>query len=67
MMEAALKNGLFTKMFKRISSADIYRAIDNFYQNELSPNSWMDMVASKGGTTRAALDSSGKNKCWRIN
>ena len=24
---------------------------------DLSPNSWMERVASKGGTTRAALDS----------
>ena len=36
-------------------------AVELFNQSDLSPNSWMDKVASKGGTTRAALDSMDDN------
>ena len=32
-------------------------AVELFNQSSLSANSWMQKVASKGGTTRAALDS----------
>ncbi len=36
-------------------------AVELFNQNDLSPDTWMDRVASKGGTTRAALDSMDDN------
>jgi pyrroline-5-carboxylate reductase len=32
-------------------------AIELFNQSDLSPEGWIDRVASKGGTTQAAIDS----------
>ncbi|MDX1364539.1 pyrroline-5-carboxylate reductase [Arenibacter latericius] len=57
MMEAALKMGFSTNDSKVLVSKTFEGAVDLFNQSDLSPNSWMDRVASKGGTTRAALDS----------
>ncbi|RTE55148.1 pyrroline-5-carboxylate reductase [Arenibacter aquaticus] len=57
MMEAALKMGFSSNDSKVLVSKTFEGAVDLFNQSDLSPNSWMDRVASKGGTTRAALDS----------
>ncbi|WP_159951088.1 pyrroline-5-carboxylate reductase [Polaribacter septentrionalilitoris] len=57
MMEAALKMGFSKKDSTVLVSQTFTGAIELFNQSNLSPNSWMEKVASKGGTTRAALDS----------
>jgi pyrroline-5-carboxylate reductase len=57
MMEAALKMGFSKKDSTVIVSQTFLGAIELFNQSNISPNSWMEKVASKGGTTRAALDS----------
>lgn len=57
MLEAALKMGFSKNDSKILVSKTFEGAIELFNQSDLSPNSWMDRVASKGGTTRAALDS----------
>ncbi|MEH6679149.1 MAG: pyrroline-5-carboxylate reductase [Sediminicola sp.] len=57
MLEAALKMGFSTKDSKLLVSQTFEGAVELFNQSDLSPNSWMERVASKGGTTRAALDS----------
>ena len=61
MMEAALKMGFSKNDSKVLVSQTFAGAIELFNQSDLSPNSWMDKVASKGGTTRAALDSMDDN------
>ena len=57
MMEAALQMGFSKNDSTVLVSQTFTGAIELFNQSNLSPNSWMDKVASKGGTTRAALDS----------
>lgn len=57
MLEAALKMGFSPNDSKVLVSRTFEGAVELFNQNDLSPNLWMDRVASKGGTTRAALDS----------
>ncbi|AOW21923.1 pyrroline-5-carboxylate reductase [Urechidicola croceus] len=57
MLEAALKMGFSNNDSKLLVSQTFQGAVDLFNQSDLSPNSWMEKVASKGGTTRAALDS----------
>jgi pyrroline-5-carboxylate reductase len=57
MMEAALKMGFSKKDSTVLVSQTFSGAIELFEQSNLSPNSWIEKVASKGGTTRAALDS----------
>lgn len=57
MMEAALKMGFSANDSKVLVSNTFEGAVELFNQSDLSPSSWMDRVASKGGTTRAALDS----------
>lgn len=57
MMEAALKMGFSQNDSKLLVSHTFSGAIELFNQHNLSPSKWMDRVASKGGTTRAALDS----------
>ncbi|WP_339714772.1 pyrroline-5-carboxylate reductase [uncultured Kriegella sp.] len=57
MMEAALQMGFSKNDSKVLVGQTFTGAIELFNQNDLSPNSWMERVASKGGTTRAALDS----------
>ncbi len=57
MLEAALKMGFSKNDSKILVSKTFEGAIELFNQSDLSPNSWMERVASKGGTTRAALDS----------
>ena len=57
MMEAALKMGFSKNDSTVLVSQTFTGAVELFNQSNLSPNSWMERVASKGGTTRAALDS----------
>ncbi|WP_310992506.1 pyrroline-5-carboxylate reductase [Aequorivita marina] len=57
MMEAALKMGFSSNDSKILVAQTFEGAVKLFNESDLSPNSWMEMVASKGGTTRAALDS----------
>ena len=61
MMEAALDMGFSKKDSTVLVSQTFTGAVELFNQNNLTPDSWMDKVASKGGTTRAALDSMDDN------
>ena len=61
MMEAALKMGFSENDSKILVSQTFEGAVELFNRNDLSPGTWMDRVASKGGTTRAALDSMDDN------
>lgn len=57
MMEAALKMGFSENDSKVLVSHTFEGAVELFSQGDISPAKWMDKVASKGGTTQAALDS----------
>ncbi|MEA1787531.1 pyrroline-5-carboxylate reductase [Arenibacter sp. GZD96] len=57
MMEAASQMGFSENVSRVLVSQTFTGAVELFNQSDLSPNSWMNKVASKGGTTRAALDS----------
>jgi pyrroline-5-carboxylate reductase len=57
MMEAAKKMGFSDHDSKVLVSQTFEGAVELFNQSDLTPMKWMDKVASKGGTTRAALDS----------
>lgn len=57
MLEAALKMGFSENDSKVLVSRTFEGAVELFNQSDISPNLWMKRVASKGGTTRAALDS----------
>lgn len=61
MMDAALKMGFSENDSKILVSNTFEGAVELFNRNDLSPTLWMDRVASKGGTTRAALDSMDDN------
>jgi pyrroline-5-carboxylate reductase len=62
MMEAARQMGFSERVSKVLVSQTFSGAIELFNQSNISPDDWMDKVASKGGTTRAALDSMHTNK-----
>lgn len=57
MLEAAKKMGFSDYDSKVLVSNTFEGAVTLFNESDLSPETWMDRVASKGGTTRAALDS----------
>jgi pyrroline-5-carboxylate reductase len=57
MLEAALKMGFSPNDSKVLVSQTFEGAVKLFNESDLTPEKWMDRVASKGGTTRAALDS----------
>lgn len=57
MLEAAEKMGFSKNDSKVLVSQTFEGAVELFNQSDLSPDTWMKRVASKGGTTRAALDS----------
>lgn len=57
MMEAAKSMGFSYNDAKALVSQTFEGAIELFNKSSLSPESWMKRVASKGGTTQAALDS----------
>lgn len=61
MIEAAQKMGFSDHDSKVLVGQTFEGAVELFNQSNLDPNSWMDRVASKGGTTRAALDSMDDN------
>ena len=56
-LEAAKKMGFSDNDSKVLVSNTFEGAVTLFNEADLSPETWMDRVASKGGTTRAALDS----------
>ncbi|GLR19455.1 pyrroline-5-carboxylate reductase [Portibacter lacus] len=66
MMEAALQMGFSPSVSKLLVSQTFTGAIELFNQSNLSPNSWMEKVASKGGTTQAALDSMHNNRVGEL-
>lgn len=66
MMDAAKQMGFSDNVSKVLVSQTFTGAIELFNQDTLSPNSWMDKVASKGGTTRAALDSMDDNNVGEL-
>lgn len=61
MLEAAKKMGFSDNDSKILVSNTFEGAVKLFKDSDLSPETWMDRVASKGGTTRAALDSMDDN------
>lgn len=61
MMEAALKMGFSNEESRLLVSQTFEGAVEIFSQSDITPKEWMDRVASKGGTTRAALDSMEEN------
>ena len=61
MMEAARKMGFSENDSKVLVSHTFEGAVELFSQHDISPAKWMDKVASKGGTTQAALDSMADN------
>jgi pyrroline-5-carboxylate reductase len=57
MLEAALKMGFSDYDSKVLVSNTFEGAVELFNQSNLSPEGWINRVASKGGTTQAAIDS----------
>lgn len=57
MMEAALEMGFSAKDSRSLVAQTFAGAVELFNSSDLDPEAWMEKVASKGGTTRAALDS----------
>jgi len=57
MIEAALKMGFSEHDSNVLVKQTFAGAVELFGSNNLDPTAWMNKVASKGGTTRAALDS----------
>ena len=66
MLEAALKMGFSENDSKVLVSQTFEGAVTLFNDSDLSPESWMKRVASKGGTTRAALDSMEDNNAKEL-
>jgi pyrroline-5-carboxylate reductase len=57
MMQAAEKLGFTSDEARQLVTQTFDGAVTLFKKNDLSTMEWMNRVASKGGTTRAALDS----------
>ncbi len=57
MFEAALRMGFSANDSKVLISNTFDGAVQLFKESSLSPESWINKVASKGGTTEAAIDS----------
>ncbi|TYB78067.1 pyrroline-5-carboxylate reductase [Bizionia gelidisalsuginis] len=66
MLEAALKMGFSEFDSKVLVSSTFEGAIELFNQNDISPESWIARVASKGGTTQAAIDSMEDNNVKQL-
>ena len=66
MLEAALKMGFSDYDSKVLVSNTFEGAIELFNQSNLSPEGWIDRVASKGGTTQAAIDSMEDNNVKQL-
>ena len=66
MLEAAQKMG-FSEYDSKILVGNTFEgAIELFTQSDLSPESWIRLVASKGGTTQAAIDSMDDNNVKQL-
>jgi pyrroline-5-carboxylate reductase len=61
MMEAATEMGFSKEDATLLVSQTFKGAVELFNQYDLTPKEWMGRVASKGGTTQAALDSMDSN------
>jgi len=61
LMDAALKMGFHEENARLLVGQTFAGAVELFNSSDLSPEAWMAKVASKGGTTRAALDSMDDN------
>lgn len=66
MLEAALKMGFSDYDSKVLVSNTFEGAIELFNQSDISPESWINKVASKGGTTQAAIDSMDDNNVKQL-
>lgn len=61
MLEAAKRMG-FSNYDSRVLVTHTFQgAVQLFNESDITPKTWMDRVASKGGTTQAALDSMEEN------
>src|SRR5699024_11729152 len=61
MVEAAKTIGCYDYDSRVLVSSTFEGAVELFNNSDITPKTWMDRVASKGGTTRAALDSMEEN------
>lgn len=61
LLDAALKMGFSEEDARLLVGQTFAGAVELFNSSDLSPEEWMARVASKGGTTRAALDSMDEN------
>lgn len=61
LMDAALKMGFGNEDARLLVGQTFTGAVELFNSSDLSPQDWIARVASKGGTTRAALDSMDDN------
>lgn len=66
MIDAAIKMGFTEKEAKLMVSQTFEGAVAQFKASDDSLLTWMDRVASKGGTTRAALDSFEQNNLNKL-
>lgn len=66
MLEAALKMGFSDYDSKILVSNTFEGAIELFNQSDISPKTWISRVASKGGTTQAAIDSMNDNNVKQL-
>lgn len=66
MLEAALKMGFSKHDSKVLVSRTFEGAVELFKESNLAPESWIQKVASKGGTTQAAIDSMEDNNVNKL-
>jgi pyrroline-5-carboxylate reductase len=66
MLDAALKMGFSDYDSKVLVSNTFEGAIELFNQSNITPENWIDKVASKGGTTQAAIDSMDDNNVRQL-
>lgn len=66
MLDAALKMGFSAYDSKVLVSNTFEGAIELFNQSDISPETWISRVASKGGTTQAAIDSMDDNNVKQL-
>jgi len=64
--EAATDFGFSEKEAKKLTAQTFEGALELYKQNDISLEEWMNRVASKGGTTRAALNSFDGNNLHQI-
>lgn len=62
MMLAALEMGFDARAARSLVGQTFKGAVELYLGDDLSTEEWMNRVASKGGTTRAALDSMAKDE-----